>query len=83
MLIMSSSLILSAATKVEIDEIKNQMIQNSISSYSGPCPCPYNVMKNGRKCGGRSAYSRPGGSAPLCYLSDISDREAEKFLKRK
>jgi hypothetical protein len=26
-------------------------------------------MRNGRACGGRSAYSRPGGAAPLCYPS--------------
>ena len=26
-----------------------------------------------KRCGGRSAYSRPGGASPLCYESDISD----------
>jgi hypothetical protein len=24
-------------------------------------------QRDGRACGGRSAYSRPGGAAPLCY----------------
>lgn len=32
-------------------EIRQLLIQQSISSYSGSCPCPYNVMRNGRRCG--------------------------------
>lgn len=35
--------------------------------YVGRCDCPYDVMRNGRLCGGRSAYSRPGGRSPICY----------------
>ncbi|KAB2766067.1 SH3 domain-containing protein [Brucella anthropi] len=35
--------------------------------YVGTCDCPYDVMRNGRSCGGRSAYSRPGGRSPVCY----------------
>jgi hypothetical protein len=63
------------------DPIKQQMIQESINQYSGRCPCPYNVMKNGRSCGGRSAYSRPGGQSPLCYESDITE-DMKKRWKR-
>lgn len=37
------------------------------SPYVGRCECPYDVMRNGRSCGGRSAYSRPGGAQPRCY----------------
>lgn len=59
--------------------IKQQMIQESIASYSGNCPCPYNLAKNGSKCGARSAWSKKGGYAPLCYESDITD----EMLKRK
>lgn len=33
----------------------------------GRCDCPYDLMRNGRLCGGRSAYSRPGGRNPVCY----------------
>ncbi|MEP0983158.1 SH3 domain-containing protein [Leptolyngbya sp. AS-A5] len=36
-------------------------------SVSGSCECPYDTDKRGRSCGGRSAYSRPGGAAPTCY----------------
>ena len=37
------------------------------SPYVGTCDCPYDLMRNGRLCGGRSAYSRPGGRNPICY----------------
>ena len=50
-----------------------QMIKESIANYPGKCPCPYSIMSNGKKCGKRSAYSKPGGYEPLCYVSDIAD----------
>lgn len=55
-------------------EIRKELIYQSISSYSGSCPCPYNLTRNGNgsRCGGRSAYSRPGGYSPLCYPSDVT-----------
>jgi hypothetical protein len=37
---------------------------------SGSCDCPYDTDKRGRSCGARSAYSRPGGSSPICYERD-------------
>jgi hypothetical protein len=47
-----------------------------------PCACPDDIMRNGRACGGRSAYSRPGGAAPLCYPTDVSEGMIEAFRKR-
>lgn len=41
------------------------------SSYSGNCRCPENTDRAGRRCGARSAHSRAGGRAPLCYPSDV------------
>lgn len=34
---------------------------------SGRCDCPYHTDRAGRRCGARSAYSRPGGRSPRCY----------------
>ena len=48
------------------DEIVKSIISDSISNYSGNCPCPYNSASNGSSCGKRSAYSRAGGYTPLC-----------------
>ena len=71
-----------ARSNLSDDQIKQQIIQESISSYSGRCPCPYNVAKNGSQCGGRSAYSRPGGASPICYPEDISLRMVQDYRKR-
>ncbi|MGG6297761.1 hypothetical protein ACQ4M4_25495 [Leptolyngbya sp. AN02str] len=38
------------------------------SPRSGSCQCPYDYDSRGRSCGERSAYSRPGGDAPMCYI---------------
>ena len=48
------------------------LIDQSIARYRGSCPCPYNRTRRGRRCGRRSAYSKPGGYAPLCYRRDVT-----------
>jgi len=53
-------------------QIKRQIIEESIASYPGRCPCPYNVTRNGSACGGRSAWSRQGGYAPICYEREVT-----------
>ena len=60
-----------------------QMIQESIAQYPGKCPCPYSTMSNGKECGKRSAYSKPGGYQPLCYLSDIIGKKETLIHKSK
>ena len=62
-------------------EIKKILIEQSIQSYSGSCPCPYNRARNGSRCGKRSAYSKPGGAEPLCYESDVTDEMVERYRK--
>jgi len=57
------------------EQIKNILIQQSISYYLssiGNCPCPYNRDRVGRTCGKRSAWSRVGGYSPLCYPNDVT-----------
>jgi hypothetical protein len=62
--------------------IRQELIRRSIASYPGSCPCPYNVDRGGRRCGGRSAYSRPGGYSPVCYENDVSQAMVERFRER-
>lgn len=64
-------------------EIKDILIRRSLASYSGRCPCPYNRKSNGHRCGGNSAYSRPGGASPLCFPSDVTDRMVADFRARR
>jgi len=63
-------------------QIRAMMIQESIAAYPGRCPCPYNLASNGSQCGGRSAWSKAGGYAPLCYASDISDEMVKQFRQQ-
>lgn len=63
-------------------QIKQAIIRQSIASYSGSCPCPYSTARNGSRCGGRSAYSRPGGAAPMCYASDVSAAQVAAYRRR-
>lgn len=63
------------------DTIRSLLIEDSIAAYSGKCPCPYSTMRNGRRCGGNSAYSRPSGRAPLCYPKDITQAMIDRFRK--
>lgn len=48
------------------------LIRDSRLRYRGSCACPYDTDRAGRRCGGRSAYSRPGGASPLCYEHDVT-----------
>ena len=61
------------------DEIRQEMIAQSLASYRGSCPCPYNVDRAGRQCGRRSAYSRPGGASPLCYARDVTQKMVDDY----
>jgi len=61
------------------NDIVQQIINRSIRSYSGNCPCPYNRDSAGRQCGGRSAYSRPGGARTICYASDVTEAMIAAF----
>jgi hypothetical protein len=61
------------------------IIQASRDQYHAggrPCACPDDTMRNGRACGGRSAYSRPGGASPLCYPSDVTAAMIESYRLR-
>lgn len=64
-------------------QIKQQIIQESIASYRGSCPCPYNVTRNGSQCGRRSASSRIGGASPICYPEDITQSMIDQYKVRK
>ncbi len=71
-----------AEADISDEQIKKQLIQESIRSYPGRCPCPYNTMSNGRSCGRRSAYSKPGGYSPVCYSNDVTPDMIERYRSR-
>jgi hypothetical protein len=61
------------------------IVQESRRQYYAtghPCACPDDVTRTGRRCGGTSAYSRPGGATPLCYVSDVPAAMIERYRSR-
>jgi hypothetical protein len=63
-------------------EIKKEIIKASIAEYKGSCPCPYSVDRAGKSCGGRSAYSKPGGKSPVCYDKDVTPKMIDDYRKK-
>ncbi|MES1186960.1 MAG: hypothetical protein ABUL60_24310 [Myxococcales bacterium] len=70
-----------AAAKKRLSDaqVKKLLIEESIAAYDGNCPCPYSRARNGSRCGRRSAYSREGGAAPLCFAADVSAEMVEAY----
>jgi hypothetical protein len=61
------------------------IVQTSRDQYHAggrPCACPDDRARNASACGGRSAYSRPGGAAPLCYPTDITAAMIESYRQK-
>ena len=63
-------------------EVRQEIIRESLANYPGPCPCPYNTMRNGRRCGKVSAYVRPGGYSPICYESDVTQGMVQLYRRK-
>ncbi|WP_320197388.1 SH3 domain-containing protein [Agrobacterium sp. rho-13.3] len=59
--------------------IIQRIIAESLASYPGSCACPYSTDRGGRRCGNRSAYSKPGGYAPICFAGDVTKSMIEAY----
>jgi hypothetical protein len=68
-----------ALTAAAIAAIIVQASRDQYHAGGRPCACPDDSMRNGSACGGRSAYLRPGGAAPLCYPSDVTAAMIERY----
>ena len=62
-------------------DVASAIIRECAAIYhaSRPCACPEDRARNGSRCGGRSAYVRPGGAMPRCYPRDVSAREIADY----
>jgi hypothetical protein len=66
-------------------QIAEIIVRESRTAYYAtgrPCACPEDLARNGSRCGGRSAYSRPSGASPLCYVSDVPTVKIEDYKGR-
>ena len=59
--------------------IIQRIIAESLANYPGTCACPYSTDRRGRRCGSRSAYSKPGGYAPICFAQDVTKSMIEAY----
>ena len=80
-LLFALSLAQAQTTRKTDAQIRQMMLRESIAKYSGSCPCPYSTDRAGRKCGARSAYSKPGGAAPLCFETDVTPKMVADYRK--
>jgi hypothetical protein len=64
------------------EQVRESVVRESVASYSGSCACPENTDAAGRRCGARSAYSKPGGAKPICYPHEVSDEQVREFRQR-
>jgi hypothetical protein len=71
-----------ALTAAAITAIIIQASRDQYHAGGRPCACPDDRARNGSACGGRSAYSRPGGAAPLCYPGDVPAAMIEAYRQR-
>ena len=63
-------------------DIRQHLLNQSMASCGGTCPCPQNVDRAGNLCGERSAYSRPGGCEPWCKIEEVPEVEVRKFREK-
>lgn len=71
-----------AADNLTDAQVRERIVAESIAAYPGNCPCPYNVDRAGRSCGGRSAWSKAGGYSPICYTREVSDEQIREYRAR-
>ncbi len=66
-------------------QIIEQIIQQSRDEYHRdkgryrPCACPDDRARDNSLCGGRSAYIRPGGEEPKCYVKDVTKADIDTY----
>jgi len=63
-------------------QVRERVVQESLESYPGNCPCPYNSDRAGRGCGARSAWSRGGGYSPICFEREVTPDQVRQWRAR-
>lgn len=70
------------AERLSDSQIRERIVAESKASYPGNCPCPENLDRAGRRCGARSAWSKPGGRTPICYAKEVSEERVRQYRQR-
>jgi len=64
-------------------QIQATLVARSLASFSGACPCPYSVDRDGKRCGERSIYARSSGSPLLCHPHDVTPKMIADYRARR
>lgn len=72
MALLSVNTLVAKISIFSVQQVKNFFILEFVSHYPGNYSCPYSSARKGSRCGGRSAWSRAGGDAPICFESEVS-----------
>ncbi|WP_439649902.1 hypothetical protein [Enterobacter soli] len=70
------------ARAVSDEQVKANVIAESIASYPSVCACPFNRARNGSACGRRSAWSKAGGYAPICYKNEVTNEMVKAWREQ-
>ncbi len=71
------------AQRMHDDEIRKILVEESVATYNGPCPCPYSYARNGSQCAGASAYSTATAPSLLCYAADVTRHMIQDYRVRR
>lgn len=74
-----------SARQLSDEQVAIRVMKESRLAYyhtGHPCACPDDLARNGSRCGRRSAYSRPGGADPKCYVDDVSPADIAAYRSR-
>lgn len=74
---------LAKPNRLSDSEVKKAIIAESIAGWSGNCACPFNRARNGSACGKRSAWSKAGGYAPVCYENEVTPEMIREWRARR
>jgi hypothetical protein len=75
----TSAIAQSPLTDQQIATIIMKASRDAYYRTGHPCACPEDLARNGSRCGGRSAYSRPDGAEPYCYVTDVPRQKIEAY----
>ena len=77
-----SGVVAGAEEELTDQQVREILVRQSVSTFSGICPCPYSTDRAGRRCGSRSAYSKEEAADLLCFPRDVSDYMIERYRER-
>ncbi len=63
------------------EDIRRQIVADSLARFSGYCPCPYSYDR-GEQCAGKSVYSRRTDPYLYCYPADVHWRDVQAYRDR-